>query len=189
MDIEEALEAVARGNIEALRIVYEQYRHVVYSVAIAVVKDRQAAEDVLHDTFIRIYEKAHTYRTGTRPKAWIVSIARNLAYDAYRQRKREGGARGEPADGDVESRIVRCMELHDALERLDITERQIVVMHLVAGLKHREIGEQLGIPAGTVRWKYRRSLALLAGMIGGGNHDETESTDLQAEAGTDAERP
>ncbi|MEF3303559.1 RNA polymerase sigma factor [Paenibacillus sp. GYB003] len=189
MDIEEALEAVARGNVEALRIVYERYRHIVYSVAVAIVKEKQAAEDVLHDTFVRVYEKAHTYRTGTRPKAWIASIARNLAYDAYRQRKRAGGGCGEPADDEAENRAVQSMELRDALARLDVTERQIVVLHLVAGLKHREIGEQLGIPAGTVRWKYRRSLARLAETIGGGEYDGTEPTDLQAEAGTDAERP
>jgi RNA polymerase sigma-70 factor (ECF subfamily) len=57
----------------------------VFAVALAVVRDRVAAEDVLHDAFVRIWEKAHTYRRGTRPRAWVLAIARNTAIDARRR--------------------------------------------------------------------------------------------------------
>ncbi|RKN66134.1 RNA polymerase sigma factor [Paenibacillus ginsengarvi] len=171
MSIEEALVAMARGDITPLRLLYDQLRSAVFSLALAILKDRQAAEDVLQETFVRVYERAASYRPGTNPKAWVVAIARNLAYDAYRHMKRAGpGEENKQVarDGHTsESAIVQRMELLDALLRLGETERQIVVMHALAGLKHREIGKELGIPAATVRWKYRQSLSRLAGMIGG----------------------
>lgn len=171
MSIEEALVALARGDITPLRLLYDQLRPAVFSLALAILKDRQTAEDVLQETFVRVYERAASYRPGTNPKAWVVAIARNLAYDAYRRKKLAGQSEeNEQAASEghtSESAIVQRMELLDALLRLGETERQIVVMHVLAGMKHREIGEELGIPAATVRWKYRQSLSLLADTIGG----------------------
>lgn len=170
MSIGEAFEEVARGNAEALKVLYEQFRYIVYSLAFSILKEKQAAEDVLQDTFVRVYEHAGACRPGTNPKAWIVSIARNLAYDAYRRGKKTASHDNTDCFGTPESSIVQRMELTEALLRLGEIERQIVVMHLLAGLKHREISEELGIPAGTVRWKYRQSLSRLAEWIGGDDH-------------------
>lgn len=188
MDIDEALAETAKGNAEALRIVYEQLRPVVYSLAFSILKEKQAAEDVLHDTFVRVYERAATFRPGTHPKAWVVRIARHLAYDAYRRRKRTvPDDEDRAADTAAEHTLVQKLDLADALLRLGEIERQIVILHVMAGLKHREIGEELGLPAGTVRWKYRQSLSKLARWIGG-ESDEPGTAGFSAQTGIDAKR-
>jgi len=66
-----------------------------------------------------------------------------------------------------EEQIINKLELTRALLSLEKIEREIVVMHVVAGLKHSEIGKALCIPNGTVRWKYRLALKKLFKQIGG----------------------
>ena len=166
MNVEESIQAVADGNAGALKRLYEEFRLLVYAVAISILRNKPAAEDILQETFIRVYERAATYRPGTNPKAWIASIARNLAYDALRREKKQITGNGcEPVN--TTDHTLDRLDLTKALFQLEETERQIVVLHVVAGLKHAEIGEELGLPAGTVRWKYRRGLSHLAGIIGG----------------------
>ncbi len=169
MELDELLKAAADGNIESLQTLYEELRVPVYAVAFAIVGNRAAAEDVLQETFVRIYEKAGSYRPGTHPKAWVTSIARHLAYDALRQRQNHAVFDAEvDRISDPKTNIPALrLELMEALFQLSDIERQIVVMHVIGGLKHREIGVLLGMPAGTVRWKYRKSLAQLARFMGG----------------------
>lgn len=170
MNLDETMHSVARGDVEALRILYEQLRVPVYALALAILRSKPEAEDVLQETFIRVYERAESYQTGTNPKAWMIAIARNLAYDALRRKKKETTSELKEDITSNDSTILQRLELTEALFRLEHLERQIVVMHAVAGLKHSEISEQLGIPAGTVRWKYRQSLSRLAEIMGGDNN-------------------
>jgi RNA polymerase sigma-70 factor (ECF subfamily) len=89
VDAEAALEAIAAGDMVALEWLYRELRVPVFAVALAITADRGLAEDVLQEAFERVHTHAHTYRPGTRPRAWVVAIARNLALDAMRSRRRE----------------------------------------------------------------------------------------------------
>ncbi|WP_152394147.1 RNA polymerase sigma factor [Paenibacillus guangzhouensis] len=167
MNLDATMTAIANGNVEALQLIYEEYRHIVYSVALSILRHTASAEDVLQDTFIRVYEKASSYQPGTNLKAWVITIARNLAFDTIRKSNRISEEDPCIQSPTMDTAIVQRLELTEALFRLRELERQIIVMHVVAGLKHAEISKILGIPAGTVRWKYRQSLSRLAEMIGG----------------------
>ncbi|UVI29031.1 RNA polymerase sigma factor [Paenibacillus spongiae] len=179
MNLDEALEAVAGGDAGALKLVYEEMRSIVYALALSIVRNKPAAEDILQETFVRVYEKAGTYRAGSNPKAWIVTIARNLAYDVLRRESKSRSGEIQEVMCTAGDSIEQRLALTDALFQLEVMERQIVVMHVVAGLKHHEISTQLGIPAGTVRWKYRQSLSRLADMMGG-DHDEEGTAHVRA---------
>lgn len=89
VDAEAALEAIAAGDMVALEWLYRELRVPVFAVALAITADRGLAEDVLQEVFERVHSHAHTYRPGSRPRAWVVAIARNLALDAMRSRRRE----------------------------------------------------------------------------------------------------
>ncbi len=172
MNYNDAMDAVAEGDVAALETLYEEFRYIVYSLALAIVRNHTVAEDILQETFLRVYEKAETYQTGTNLKAWIASIARNLAYDVLRREKKQISGVMNESYNTIESLVVQRLELTEALLRLGEAERQIVVLYLVAGLKHAEISVLLSIPAGTVRWKYRQSLSRLAEMLGDDKHEE-----------------
>lgn len=158
MEDDACLAAIVDGDIAALEQLYVELRVPVFAAALAISGDRSVAEDVLQETFVRVYSHAHTFRPGSAARAWVVTIARNLAFDALRRRAREV-ASGRP-DGRVDARA-SPLELIETLLELEPAERQIVALHDVAGLTHAEIARELGLPAGTVRWKYRVALGRL----------------------------
>jgi RNA polymerase sigma factor (sigma-70 family) len=159
---ERDLLAVAAGDVDALERLYRALRVPVFAVALAVTRDPAVAEDVAHDAFVRAWERAGTYRAGGNARGWLVAIARNLALDALRRREVTGTLERTGED----ERLTGSVWV-EALIGLDLVDRQIVVLHALAGFKHAEIATQLGLPAGTVRWRYRRALARLEGVVDG----------------------
>jgi RNA polymerase sigma-70 factor (ECF subfamily) len=182
MEIEEYLCEIANGKIEALQLLYEELKTSIFALILAIVRNRTLAEDLLQETFIRIYTKAYQYKPNTNAKAWVITIARNLSYESLRNNKIVDLDIEEVACEDFrdisllvtnnEDHVINKLELTRALLNLEKTEREIVVMHVVAGLKHSEIGKALCIPDGTVRWKYRMALQKLFKQIGGNSYAE-----------------
>ena len=102
--------------------------------------------------------------------AWILTITRNLAYQRLRRAKRETAAEDihEEADHAILSEETENkMILETALKTLGEEERQIVMLHAVSGLKHREIAALLGLSLPTTLSRYHRALAKLQKQLGG----------------------
>ena len=160
------LRQVAGGDIRALETLYHALRVRVFAVALAVTGDRGMAEDVMQDTFVRVYSSAPGYRPEGKARAWVLMIARHLALDAVRRRAREptsvmADRSAAPGGEPDELRL----DLVNALLQLGMVDRQIVVLHDMAGLTHAEIAAELQVPAGTVRWRYRVALARLRPLV------------------------
>jgi RNA polymerase sigma factor (sigma-70 family) len=167
LDEDGLLIKIAGGDMRALEALYRLMRVRVFAVALAVVCDRDTAEDVMQDTFVRVYSAAPGYRPESRARAWVLTIARHLALDAVRHRGREPVS--AVADLDAAAPVsgpdgIR-LDVVTALLRLGELDRQIVVLHDVAGLTHAEVAAELQVPAGTVRWRYRIALALMRPLL------------------------
>ena len=165
-DEDELMRQVAGGDMRALEALYHALRVRVFAVALAVTGDRGLAEDVMQDTFVRVYSSALGYRPEGKVRAWVLTIARHLALDAVRRRAREpasvlAGQSAAPGGGPDGVRL----DLVNALLELGMTDRQIVVLHDMAGLTHAEIAAELELPPGTVRWRYRVALARLRPLV------------------------
>lgn len=169
-DLNPLLRRTGEGDGQAFAQLFEELRRAVFAMAYTVTHDRFLAEDVLQDTFVTVHEKSRLYNRQDNPKAWVLSIAHNLAVDMMRRRIRElpqefdddmyaGQERG------FESRVIDDALLEQAFRVLSDTERQIVVLHLVTGCRHREIACILRLPLGTVLWKYRASLKKLQAAL------------------------
>ncbi len=153
---------IAKGSMEALHTLYEKTHKSVYAFALSITKNTHDAEDILQDTFLKIYQKAADYTSYDKPMAWIFTIARNFALMKFRDRKKEDSME-EVSDmpeaifsfvEDVSERIV----LETAVNKLDENERTILLLHAVSGLKNREIAELLDMPINTVLSKYNRTI-------------------------------
>jgi len=153
--------------MRALEALYRRMRVRVFAVALAVAGDRGTAEDVMQDTFVRVYSAAPGYRPGSRARAWVLTIARHLALDAVRRRAREtvSGTAGHGAAAAAGEPDGIRLDVVNALLQLGEVDRQIVVMHDMAGLTHAEVAAELELPAGTVRWRYRVALARLRPLV------------------------
>lgn len=168
-ELDTLLEKIAEGSLAALEDLYRRTRAAVYSMALSYLKNAEEAQDVTQDTFVRIWENAASYHTQGSPMAWILTIARNLSLMRLRSEMRQSSLSEEewdaiPADASAVSPEDRQM-LQDALAALSDEERQIVLLHAVTGLRHREIADLTELPLSTVLSKYRRALDKLRKIL------------------------
>ena len=153
---------IAKGSMEALHTLYEKTHKSVYAFALSITKNTHDAEDVLQETFLKIYHKAADYSSYDKPMAWIFTIARNFALMKIRERKKEGSLED---DNDVPEQDFSFVEdvgerivLKTAINKLEESERTILMLHAVTGLKNREIAELLDMSINTVLSKYNRTV-------------------------------
>lgn len=169
--LEGLMAGLAAGDRDALAQLYHRTRAAVYGLALSILGSGHDAEDVTQDTFVTAWEKCHLYRPQGTPMAWLLTITRNLARMKLRDRGRTQDLGEEqwqaiPAQSPSVTPEDRAV-LEAALSILSDQERQIVVLHAAAGLKHREIAKLLELPLPTVLSKYRRALSKLKTKLEG----------------------
>ena len=133
---------------------YEQYKNGIFRYILSITKDPYLAEDVLHDTFVKLLSGGVRCAPG-KEQAWLYRIARNLCFDHLRKSGRELPYAVTPTQ---ESSQLEYIEL---ISGLSPAEQEIVTLKIVGGLTHREIGAVLGISAGAAQKRYERAIAAL----------------------------
>lgn len=165
MSDDKLLLLVATGDAEAFQQLYHNTDRTIYGFILSITKNPQDAEEIMQETFLKIWTSAGGYQSLGKPLAWMFTIARNLCYMKFRDQKHESdiglsdlseGELGEfcPQIEDAADKLV----LFAALNILKEEERQIVLLHTTAGLKHREIAASLQLPLATVLSKYNRAM-------------------------------
>lgn len=172
---ERLFEKIANGDDAAFTELYYASYGQIYGFLLALTKNKEDAEDLLQNTYIRIRNGSHLYRKQGTPMTWMCAVAKNQFLDFVRKKSKgvsvdfdevekyvsEGLGTGVKQHKDVENEMV----LEKAFEILNKQERTIVVLHMIDGLKHREISKITGIPLSTVLSKYNRSLKKLREFI------------------------
>lgn len=156
---------IAGGDREALETLYLSTEKSVYALILSIVKNPHDAQDIMQDTYLKIRAGAHLYRPQGKPLAWIFTIAKNLSLMHLRRKQHFAEVSSDELENssnlavvmDADDRLV----LATLLNRLGEEERQIVLLHAVSGMKHREMASALGIPLSTVLSKYTRALKKL----------------------------
>lgn len=152
---------IAQGDRDALEKLYQATRPAVYAYALSLTKDPHCAEDVLQDCYITIWNSAGGYQPQGKAMAWIMTITRNLCYKRLQQQKRYLPLDCDDylgrSDADPDERLL----VRQCLKALTEEEQQIVILHAVAGCRHQEIAQMLGLKTGTVLSKYHRAIQKL----------------------------
>ena len=165
---EKLLLRVAQGDKEAFQRLYQNTDKTIYGFILSILRNPQDAEEIMQETYLKIWTSAAGYKSQGKPLAWMFTTARNLCYMKFRDQKREAdiglsdlseGELGEfcPQIEDAADKMV----LKAALHILNEEERQIVLLHTTAGMKHREIAADLEMPLATVLSKYNRAMKKL----------------------------
>lgn len=167
-EFDQNIKLILQGKQEGLRAIYEAYLPSVYSCIMAVLQNDQNAQDVTADFFIKLWEIAGQYRLGGKHKAWLMTIARNMAVDHLRKYQREQltdelseSETAAMAQESQEDRICSELSLQQLLETLEEEEKQIVSLKIMGELTLKEISQIMKKPLGTVAWKYRAALGKL----------------------------
>ncbi|MCR5149283.1 MAG: sigma-70 family RNA polymerase sigma factor [Eubacterium sp.] len=181
------MKQLAAGDRQALKEIYQEYMKLIYSVCLSMLHQKEAAEDVSSEFFIKLMKSAGTFDGRGHHKTWLVTIAKRLCIDYLRKNSQEtvsldapiagtgtaGGThstdstQGEsgnslldsvPDKANVEETAVNKFSLEAAMKLLTDKEKEIVNMKIAGGMKFKEIAEYLGLPQGTVSWHYNEAI-------------------------------
>jgi RNA polymerase sigma-70 factor, ECF subfamily len=168
----EILSDVADGNIEAYGRIVTRYKARLYNFVFRFVGERETAEDIVQETFLRAFRKRQDYRAIANFSTWLFTIAGNLAKSELRRRKRwrlfslhkdendEGGYElpdeSHRPDTVTESEIAD-VQIHKAIQSLPANYRQVVLLRDVEGMSYQEIAEISNCPVGTVKSRVNRA--------------------------------
>jgi RNA polymerase sigma-70 factor (ECF subfamily) len=174
----ELIERVRRQDQQAMALLYDRYARAVYSLALHVLHEQRAAEDVVQDVFLTVWQRPQTYiaeRGSFGP--WVLRVTRNRAIDLLRRRGHELFPKNDEERGSTfEDRIVdpdpdpgeqvwsRVMarQVRQALGELTEVQRQVIELAYFRGMTQTEMSEHLGVPLGTIKTRVRTALRRLA---------------------------
>ena len=148
---EELMEAVARGDERALASLIDRYAARIHAHLCRMTGDRDDADDLLQETWVRVARGARRFDPTRRVRPWLYGVAANLARDLYRRRQvRARAALPEPGTAAPAAPVER-IDLHERLARLPERLREVVLLRYYGDLDEAEMAAALGIPRGTVK--------------------------------------
>ena len=171
---------IGQGDRRSFEAFYDRISATLFAIAIGILKNREAAEDVLQDVFVQIWEKAPLYDpTRGKPATWAITLVRNKAIDRVRSSQRRARLHddlqreaelSDQSDDytslDAAASGERGKLLLAALKELPAEQRQVLELAFFASLSQSEIAAQLGAPLGTIKARIRRALVKLRDLIG-----------------------
>ncbi|HTJ81372.1 MAG TPA: sigma-70 family RNA polymerase sigma factor [Polyangiaceae bacterium] len=167
-----AVHRIACGDSKAVGELYDRYGKTALGLALKIVRDEAEAEDVVHDAFVAIVQRADQYHPerGT-VAAWLVTTVRNLALDRARRRTRRARiaesdlkheVRDAPASPEAQLAGARDRSrVRAAMRRLPAAQRETLEIAFFEGLSYPEIAERENVPLGTVKSRAARALSAL----------------------------
>lgn len=160
-DDRQLIHRMQQGDVEALGVLYDRYRSLVFRTALAITRDGDAAEDILQDSFLRLYTHAGRINPRLPVTPWLYRITVNLSYSWCTRRARWRAPLEEVIDrllGPIwrapELRVEHRDELRRlqaGLDRLPVNQRIVIVLHYLNDLSLQEIADILECPVGTVK--------------------------------------
>ena len=170
-------ERIAKGDVEALKEVFDAFAGVALAVAVRIVKDRAEAEDVVQESFMQMWRSATRYEPQrAQLSTWIISIVKSRAIDRLRARGTqmrladsialEAQERAAEPHSDEELHSRRSAhQVQGLLSALPSEQREVLELAYFQGLSHQEIAKHTLLPLGTVKTRVRRATLKLAELL------------------------
>ena len=167
MNLREMFTRIQNGDREAFAWVYQELKQPVFTICYRITGAKETAEDITHDVFVKLFHSPPDASIKNM-RAWIFRMARNLSIDALRKQSRMA-EQGEPiCTEDPYPPIHLRMDLETALQNLSREEREILTLHLNAGLGFKEIASIVSLSLPATYRKYRKALKRLQEELNGG---------------------
>jgi RNA polymerase sigma-70 factor (ECF subfamily) len=166
---EDLLSFVGQGDAEAFTILYNRYGCAAFSLAYRIMGERQAADDLVQDAFLKLWRSATNYRSErSGVRTWLFSIVRNRGIDqlrshASRRRTKDRieafTPRSQPSEAFAETwRNSQRDRVRDALNTLSPEQRKVLELSYFSGYTHVQVSELLDVPLGTIKGRMRLGL-------------------------------
>jgi len=171
-------ERLKRREPQAMADLYDRYGRLAYSVILRIVRDSEMAEDLVQETFIRIWSRAQAFDSKKGALGpWLLAVARNRAIDYLRsvdgrmaRSSYELVEMENPAlFANLESQVIasdQASRIREALSKLNASQRNVIELAYFDGLSETEMAEKLGQPLGTIKTWVRTALKNLRDQLG-----------------------
>lgn len=158
---------IGNKDKNAFTILYNEFKVPVFTVIFRIVNSKEVAEDITQDVFVKLFVSPPDLSVKML-RAWIFTVSRNSAIDYLRKNKVLHNEEITLSAHNVENEVLNRLDIEQAFQTLDSTEREIVTLHLNAGLSFKEITSitQLSLPS-TYR-RYKKALNKLKVILSGG---------------------
>jgi RNA polymerase sigma-70 factor (ECF subfamily) len=174
-----ALDRLRSGDAGAVGDLYDRYRRTAFGLALKIVRDSEEAEDVVHDAFMTIVERAHQYQPERGSvAAWLLTTVRNLSLDRTRRRTRRAQIseqelkpetltqQGASIDPEEQLSVERQRNaVRDAMGILPEAQKRTLLVAFFEGLSYPEMAERDGVPLGTIKSRAARAIHALRSSL------------------------
>lgn len=160
--VKKASMELAKGSAQAFHLLYHKYKNDVYRYCYRILNDKNLADDVFQETFIKVYENRE-YFNGDNFKAWVITIARNTCYNYFRKKKDEVEFDDSyiGSVNDVNTDFALKDLLGKAIDSLPLKFREVIILREYEDYSYQEIAEILDIDISLVKVRIHRARLLL----------------------------
>ena len=166
----ELVDLLKSGSKQAFDYLYDKYSGAIYSVILSIVSDQEYANDVLQETFVKIWKQSASYDANKgRLYTWMIQIARNSALDLVRTKKFQVSKQNRELPEAVYEQGVSGINpdsigLRNVVGKMKQEHRELIELSYFQGFTQEEISEKLNLPLGTVKTRLRAALIQLRKM-------------------------
>lgn len=171
-----AILRLQQGDSTAIAVLYEHYGRTAYGLALKIVREEGEAEDIVHDAFVAVVQRADQYHPARGTvAAWLVTTVRNLALDRARRRTRRAHIvetelkHDRPQDSSSPEESLAAVREHvrvrEAMAKLPQAQRETLEIAFFEGLSYPEIAERENVPLGTIKSRAARALHALREVL------------------------
>ncbi len=172
--IQDWVKRLKNGDRSVFDALYDATKTHVYYTVLVILKDVSLTEDIMQDTYLKMLENIHRYQPKKPFKAWLGTIAKNLAINAYHKQKREHSMPEDAEDyllPKSESTSEKRYYLQELMRVLNPEEKEVIIRYVILEEKHKDIAKAMHKPLGTITWMYQNALKKLR-KEAGENHEE-----------------
>lgn len=156
------IKELKNDNLEYFDEFYDLTKKQVYFSIMSILKNKASTEDIMQDTYMRFLKNIHKYKDNTNVYAFLVTIARRLAINAYNKRKKESFYDfTQYEDTYINQSNTNTPLLNLVYQTLKGQELEVFIYHVIDELKHKEIAKIMKKPLGTITWLYSNAVKKL----------------------------
>ncbi len=171
-----SIDSILEGDSHAFAVLIDRYKHMVFTIALKIVKNREDAEEVAQDVFVNAYKALNTYKGDAKFSTWLYRIAYYKSLDYAKKNKRKppmislsisGIYHLSSPDGPLDSieATERQTIIRDALDQLPEGDSVLITLHYYDGMTLKEIASVMGITTNTAKVRLFRSRKRLADIF------------------------
>lgn len=167
------MDAYVNGDDAAFRLLFERYAPILLRLTRRHLQSEDLAQEIVQQTFFRLHGARNDFRSGSRLKPWVMTIAMNLVREHWRRKKRRtfielkdtshAAPQAERSKRELED---RSRVLHEALGRLPDSQREVVELHWFQERPYAEVAKIVGTTEGAVRVRAHRAYNTLKQLLG-----------------------